>query len=308
MDLGDHTWKLARKLGTLRKKGYWTDVTLRVGGRAFGAHKIVLAAGSDRFRDVLKEESVEFSYPQFDADVFERILDFIYGEATIELNDIRKEFEFARQSHWFRVNGVHKQAILYWDTIPAEHLAEYHRLIKLFYPDTMPECHKEILNTTIENGGDLSTLTDRTIKDLLLEIDYHPKNLLEFHQRIVKLMERGPTHLFDLINYQLIPEEYRPAGRTERGPIPSFKPNEMEAMNNYKKVIVVGEAYGRDRYHASPHWNWDQYLTLDKVPVAWPDGRTEDILLNINGDYRVGDILVIDHFEMHCGLVQWNCR
>mmetsp|Transcript_116773 Transcript_116773/g.325387 ORF Transcript_116773/g.325387 Transcript_116773/m.325387 type:complete len:451 (+) Transcript_116773:44-1396(+) len=77
-------------LAELFKTSVLTDFTLRVQGRCFAVHKVVLAAGSPYFRALLTTDMSDsraetLEVPDVSEDVFEAVLSFMYkGEAQLE--------------------------------------------------------------------------------------------------------------------------------------------------------------------------------------------------------------------------------
>ena len=246
MDLGDHVWALREGLLSLLRDQQFTDITLRVGGREFRAHRTVLAAGSEYFKASFTKGFAEgtkdlLEFPDLDPDVFRLVLELIYGEREPVPGSIKAEFEFIRQCYYFKVTGIMDGALLHRDDIPLENFSDYLTLLTTVYPEGgIPERYQVTVRKMIDQGADLSVLSDETLLQLLPGVNYHPKNLLKFHKRLQKLVDEGHSpELFSLVNYQLLAPEDRPVGREEKGPIPSLQPNEHERINCHQKFLLV---------------------------------------------------------------------
>lgn len=85
----EHAYIVPCQLAQMRSKGILTDICLVVQGRAFDAHKLVLAAMSPYFQGLFMSQMTEsraktLEFEDIDSEIFEEILSFMYtGEAKV---------------------------------------------------------------------------------------------------------------------------------------------------------------------------------------------------------------------------------
>ena len=301
MDLGDHVWMMRDKLLAFYQKGFLPDISIEVGNRKFSAHKVILAAGSSYFESLFSNGYKEVSenllkYPELDPEIFNIVLETIYGKDP-EFTDLKKEFLFIAQLNYFGVHIFSIQVLVHRKELPIDHFIDYLNLVTTIYPGEIPEFSYQVIHQCIEDGADLSELSDETLLFLLGETNFHPVNLLKFHSRLEKLVEQGHSReLFTLINYSLIPEKYRPDNCKFEGSIPSLIPNEHEKLNSYNKFLIVSEPIKKEKHHISTYWN-DPYLWLTKFKIINENKEIEDVLIySCNHELQVGDIIMVSSY------------
>lgn len=79
----DHHARLMDRLNQMRRTGRYCDVHFRVGTAVFPAHRVVLTAQADVFRnifniDIVEHEEEEIRMDNVDINVLQRALDFVY--------------------------------------------------------------------------------------------------------------------------------------------------------------------------------------------------------------------------------------
>lgn len=79
----DHYSRMMERLNRMRLTGRYCDIHFRVGDSVFPAHRVVLAAQADFFRDlfnidILEHEGEEIVMNNVDINVLQQALDFIY--------------------------------------------------------------------------------------------------------------------------------------------------------------------------------------------------------------------------------------
>lgn len=79
----DHYSRLMERLNRMRLTGRYCDVYFKVGDLVFPAHRVVLAAQADIFRnlfniDILEHEEDEIVMNNVDIHVLQQALDYIY--------------------------------------------------------------------------------------------------------------------------------------------------------------------------------------------------------------------------------------
>ena len=275
-------------LSMLREK-ILTDIVLKVGGREFHAHRMVLAAGSDYFKASLTRGFKEgIDIPDFDPNIFNLVLEFIYGETPpLEYND---RLSFIGQCHYFRIKYVDIERFMEDNYFPEDNFCEYYDLTRSIYPEgDIPERYQRTMSRMINDGANVSEFSDEALMAMFQRIAYVPHNILDFHGMLSELVAKGHSpKLFSLINYQLLAEKHRPVGFDWKGPIPSLKSPDNSRDQQYVVFDIPD----------------DDDLKLD-------DGLIDAILINEDGligdcrappkwvQYRVGDIccFVLNYHE-----------
>ncbi|CDI97278.2 kelch protein 12 [Echinococcus multilocularis] len=84
------------KMNMFRKRGQLCDVVVKVGGRVFPAHRVVLAASSDYFgamfsNGMAESAQLEIELKSVSADVMEALLDFVYtGQVRVSMENVQE--------------------------------------------------------------------------------------------------------------------------------------------------------------------------------------------------------------------------
>ena len=97
----NHMHLLGERLFNLYNKDTFYDVTLKMKGKVFKAHRVILAAGSDYFHTMFtsgfqEKQSSEILLEYGDRDIFESLLEFIYtGDFNVNPDDIVDTLEMA---------------------------------------------------------------------------------------------------------------------------------------------------------------------------------------------------------------------
>ncbi|KAM7535370.1 hypothetical protein Aperf_G00000104447 [Anoplocephala perfoliata] len=91
-----HSINAFSKMNAFRKRGQLCDVVVKVGGRVFPAHRVVLAASSDYFgamfsNGMAESEQLEIELKSVSADVMEALLDFVYtGQVKVSMDNVQE--------------------------------------------------------------------------------------------------------------------------------------------------------------------------------------------------------------------------
>ena len=94
-------------LGDFVRKDQFLDMTIWAGNRKFRAHKVILAAASDYFKEVIVSHNSYqsiISFKPFAAQHMHNMLTFIYGgKCSVPMRDLKEFLHFAR---YLRVHGL----------------------------------------------------------------------------------------------------------------------------------------------------------------------------------------------------------
>ncbi|TGZ58922.1 hypothetical protein CRM22_009361 [Opisthorchis felineus] len=91
----DHSKSLLSRLNEQRQRNQLCDVIFQVGPKQINAHRAVLAAGSDYFCNLVKENTSDtrsgtLTVPEFDEGVFTSLIDFLYtGEICLTTSTVQ---------------------------------------------------------------------------------------------------------------------------------------------------------------------------------------------------------------------------
>ena len=92
----EHSFKLLNKLNLLKKRGLMCDATLKVGGKEFPVHRIILSAASPYFQVMFTSGLAESHLDHVEihginAEVFSTVLDFIYtGKVVVNESNVQQ--------------------------------------------------------------------------------------------------------------------------------------------------------------------------------------------------------------------------
>uniref|UniRef100_A0A5K3F4Y7 BTB domain-containing protein n=1 Tax=Mesocestoides corti TaxID=53468 RepID=A0A5K3F4Y7_MESCO len=95
-DAERHSLAAFAKMNLFRKRGQLCDVVVKVGGREFPAHRVVLAASSDYFdamfsNGMAESAQLEIELKSVSADVMEALLDFVYtGQVRVSMENVQE--------------------------------------------------------------------------------------------------------------------------------------------------------------------------------------------------------------------------
>lgn len=279
----DYPSTLALCLFAMYKYGDFSDITIQVKDRTFHAHKIILIAGSSYFWTLLEgnfKEKIEnkIVLSEHDPAIFSYILDTLYGQ-TPRFNSVQDQFQYIIQMRYFGLLLLDINTIIEDIEWGDDEFPDYLEMVATVYSEGIPDNICETIHSKIDNGVDLSGLSEETISEIFINTKYNPLNLLKFHS----YLEKYSPNLFHLINYTLLPQEHRPNGLSHSGPIPFLSAND---------VIVVGEKSTKIFVKQTPK---SPYTEMVRVPVVNSGGVSEKILLLLeNRRISVGDILAVE--------------
>lgn len=120
------------------KNGLYTDQTLLVGEQSFEVHRVILAAASMYFKDLLEEfEQPVLEIPNVKPNLFADLLDLIYGVKMpfAGLQTVRLMILV----DYFGVREVNTINIISQVQIDHADLPEYNKLLKQLYPTRVPQ-------------------------------------------------------------------------------------------------------------------------------------------------------------------------
>ncbi len=206
-------WK---SFSQLRKEGLLTDLIFKISGKNIPAHKLVLVAVSDYFRTALTgqfKESGQATYTLNDVDpqVFERFIDFLYGEA-LPIMDWRLILEIFRLMKFFQVKASPEFDLqgLELLTIPPDEAQEYlETLVSLYNGSPSEEVIALAASKVRPTEIDFSVFNDAIVEGLLKGARLGPMREFDYYQVIDRLVKAGRSpKLYRLVRFNyMTPEE-----------------------------------------------------------------------------------------------------
>ena len=249
-------------LNELRREGRLTDliVDLESDGRIlpFPVHRAVLQSESGYFKDIIEKEPTKprlvIEYP--DPVIFEYIIQWIYGVVPDFLNQFQR-YQTILSGLYFDIRSL-TPAELFVDDFDQLTLSEpesiplYFEALQRVFPNKLPKIHQRLLKKIFDNYWKVvGEIDGESLIWLLTLARYLPNNLVDFYNRLKKLVDQGRTaRLLELINYRFLPWEYssRYIGKLEDGPIPELGFLENHGSDTIEAVVIADSVPNKSRY------------------------------------------------------------
>lgn len=197
-----------------------SDTTLKVGGRLFPAHKLILSLSSRYFAVLFSGSFIESSQDiinlsevgndTMNPDDFELVLSLMYGK-SIEITP-----KIARLCAYLQVVAFDRDQYIKNSRVPTQAIdvREFFETLDILYPEGIERNLLMKLNfgdkghhyTKQPSMPDLSELDDDLIIEILSLKSYRVYNIIDFYNMITELIHKGHSPaLLSLINYEILP-------------------------------------------------------------------------------------------------------
>ena len=249
---------LSNRLIELRERKINTDLIINIGAREFHLHRLVLIAGSDYFSTMFNGEFSEkgnfrISLSEHNPTIFEKVIDLIYGVLP-KFDSKLQNYQTVRLAHYFQVTTFDLNSlienIICSGELEKSAVMEYIKTLSEICGDQIPKEHLSSLDTLVEpSWEELIQLTDEELMKFLDHChDFIPWNIIDFHKKLVGLVNQGRTvRLLECVNPHCLPKEYRdslsPEHRPENGAknIPHLYKFQLEERECWQ-IIIAGPA------------------------------------------------------------------
>ena len=181
----------------------FTDVTLKVSGKVFPAHRLILSSISSFFHTAFTgkfKDSLEaiFELKDIDPVLFGMFLHGIYG-AKVEAKNWYEVIKYYRMFRFFLIQPLDSfKKVLYKCQVPKE---DFHDFVEAF------DENMSVIASKLKEEVDLSQYSDEFIEELMDNTNYCPISEVHTYNMIANLIERGrDVSLWRLLEISYLPK------------------------------------------------------------------------------------------------------